>query len=45
MSGLPADFDPLSPSLDHLAMIDGASKGRSPPSVSRQSFPVEGLNQ
>lgn len=33
MSGLPADFDPLSPSLDHLSMIDEASKGRSQPTV------------
>lgn len=34
MSGLPADFDPLSPSMDHLSLIDEASKGRSQPSVS-----------
>ena len=33
MSGLPADFDPLSPSLDHLSIIDEASKGRSQPQV------------
>eukprot|EP00752_Nemacystus_decipiens_P018723 g16786.t1 len=33
MSGLPADFDPLSPSLDHLSMIDKASKGRSQPTM------------
>ncbi|CAM9928165.1 unnamed protein product [Ectocarpus sp. 6 AP-2014] len=33
MSGLPADFDPLSPSMDHLSMIDQASKGRSQPSM------------
>lgn len=33
MSGLPADFDPLSPSLDHLSMIDDASKSRSQPRV------------
>lgn len=33
MSGLPADFDPLSPSMDHLSMIDEASKGRSHPQV------------
>lgn len=33
MSGLPADFDPLSPSMDHLSMIDEASKQRSQPRV------------
>lgn len=38
MSGLPADFDPLSPSMDHLSMIDQASKGRSQPSVSCHFF-------
>lgn len=32
--GLPADFDPLSPSVDHLSLIDEVSKGRSQPSVS-----------
>lgn len=33
MSGLPADFDPLSPTMDHLSMIDQASKGRSQPQM------------
>lgn len=33
MSGLPADFDPLSPSMDHLSLIDEASQGRSQPRV------------
>lgn len=38
MSGLPADFDPLSPSMDHLSMIDEASKGRSQPQVTHPIF-------
>lgn len=34
MSGLPPDFDPMSPSLDHLSVIDKASKSRAEPRVS-----------
>ncbi|CAM9535109.1 unnamed protein product, partial [Hapterophycus canaliculatus] len=31
--GLPAHLDPLSPSVDHLSLIDEVSKGRSQPSM------------